>query len=272
MRNLEFLAKFSEQNAAISRRDFLNQISLIGGGFLFNSKVNDKIDDVFVNKSTDPVLIFPDDNSTPPKHLYNLAAQANSEYKRISNYLDRIYNRGKVIIRVSKLYKRIRAHFRDSSLPGTIELPSFYVIRGVYPTAHELTHIIADTSPERAYLTEGLPMHVQYEYGESKDSSPNLEADLHTAFSKNGIINGKLKIPMLELKLQTAFSEEDRNKKIILYFQAGSFVKYLIDEESKGNIKKFMEFYYDGDFIKHFGKTFGQLENDWLKFIMEKFK
>jgi|SRR3989338_4266041 len=260
MEGLGLIAKYIERDEDISRREFFKRGTASAAGFLISYPE--------VNKHAEKVLVYPYD-PIPKEKIAKLSAQANREYKKISKSLGRDYNFGKIKIMISNSFENIEAFFRVSQLRGTIRMPSPYVLNGVYATAHELTHIVADQSPVAAYFTEGLATNIQYNLGESKDSSPNLESNLHLAFRRTGLVNGQLKVPMSELVSMESFHHKNKKheNKMHLHYQAASFVEYLINVWFGGNTRRFMPLYEKGGFQKHFGKNLEQLEKEWLEFV-----
>ena len=257
MDRLELIAKCLEGNLKINRREFLEFCmipTMVFPGIPKRAAVVKNI------------VAFSYDNSLTQKQLYDFAIHARRRYEKISTHLEQEYPEN-IVVKISKSYGNSYAYLRGSGFAGNIEIPTSDLKSNHDFIVHELTHIIANVSAGGSLLQEGLSVYIQDTLGEKK-SYPNYGKDLHRYFYEVMSTNGQLATSISMLRkfenfLCTGGAKEIRTS----YLSAGSFVRYLIEHVLGGDIKKFMKFYYDFDFQKHFGKPFEQLEQEWLDFI-----
>lgn len=122
------------------------------------------------------------------------------------------------------------------------------------PIWHELTHIL--TGRARNFFYEGLAEWVRHTY------SPTSKQDMHWYVKKKGMHKSHPVSRIVKYRPTDAPPGNERNAQ---YSVADSFVKYLIEDVSRGEIKPFLRFYRDGanNYVKHFRQTFEQLAKGW---------
>ena len=126
---------------------------------------------------------------------------------------------------------------------------------------HELTHQVTRSAGD--FYSEGLAVYMQQEIGRNP-TVPNYGADLHRKIADMELqpLNRFIAIQGLSRTLP-------ENEVPLAYLQAGSFVKYLVEDVSKGDdisekTRQFMKFFLvDGDYKRVFGKSFEELEQGW---------
>lgn len=127
------------------------------------------------------------------------------------------------------------------------------------PFVHEVTHHYVNHAGD--FFSEGLAVYMQEHLGRNK-AGPNNGADLHRTLAGEDLIPLRGMIGVNDLNRE--FGEKGRRA----YLEAGSFVKYVIEDVSKGNTKPFMKFFLrDGEYKANFGKSFEELEAGWREKI-----
>lgn len=124
----------------------------------------------------------------------------------------------------------------------------------VGPIWHELVHILTGKAGD--FYSEGLAEWIRH------TRSPSSKMDMHQYVNRMEFHKSHPVSKMVNLRTTDAPEGEERNAQ---YSVADSFVKFLIEDISKGNIKPFLAFYKDGDheYKKHFGMTFDELAKAW---------
>lgn len=257
---MSYIIKLLESNVKLSRRNLLKIVS----AFYVPSTFSMKQSQLNFTNTLDNIIVESDYPSISDDEISQLRLQAEREYKKISEFLGRRYE-GTIKIELSASYKIPKANIREGPRMGIIEMPITKVLEGLPPFAHELSHLISNEYDMRRYLTEGLAVYMQEQFGENR-AGPNFGEDLHSAFYEYGLNNGTLKIPMADLTSILDFNAFNEQEKKTIYLQAGSFVKYLI-EVVASNVNQFMKFYQEGNYKHHFGKGLQELESDWLNYV-----
>jgi len=146
-----------------------------------------------------------------------------------------------------------------------VEFPKFILVRETYWNGlwHEMTHALTRTSG--MFYAEGLAEFIMLKF------SARFSQDIHPFVRKWYKEYGKEVLPSELVNTDVAITKP-LLKKRIGYSVATSFIRYLIEEVSANDEKKFMEFYKAGDrspaaYRKHFGKTLRELETGWINFI-----
>lgn len=131
---------------------------------------------------------------------------------------------------------------------------------GAGPFVHELTHHY--TSKAGDFFSEGLAVYMQEQLGRNP-AGPNYGADLHRKLAGTELIPlGRL------MSISSLGRQLSENEVSTAYLQGGSFIKYLVEDVSKGDIKPFMRFFIvDGDYKNNFGKSLEELEAGWREKI-----
>ncbi len=260
MNGLNLLLQLGLRNPRIVRRELLKACFLLSSspsiGFSGGS-----------GKSIDDFVVISKDGSIPEQVRSDLATQAKREFDEINGYLETGHRVGRIVVIVGKQFQKAEVDKSRYPAESVIKLPSYLVLSKSHPLAHELTHIIDDNLLLGSYLSEGLSVYMQDRVGRNK-ASPNGDNDIHKAFIKEGTSHGHPKLGMAELERIQNFGILNDEDQIPLYLQAGSFVKYLIEEVLHGDIKRFMKFYKDGNYQEHFKKSFQQIEAGWREYII----
>ena len=123
------------------------------------------------------------------------------------------------------------------------------------PYIHELTHQVVRKAGD--FFSEGLAEYTQQKLG--RNPAPvTWGVDLHRKIADTELA------PLSRYMGLTALNRELGDEAAKAYLQAGSFVKYLIEDVSKGDTKPFMKFFLvDGDYKRNFGKSLEELEEGW---------
>jgi hypothetical protein len=131
---------------------------------------------------------------------------------------------------------------------------------GSGPFIHETTHHVVGRAGD--FFSEGLAVYTQAKIGRNP-AGPNYGADLHRKIADMELM------PLSRfIDIQGLSRTLPENEVTLAYLQAGSFVKFLIEDISKGDTKPFMKFYLvDGDYKGNFGKGFEELEQGWREKI-----
>ncbi|MGA3674537.1 hypothetical protein [Lysinibacillus agricola] len=162
----------------------------------------------------------------------------------------------------------------DVSLGLKSKIELFGIKENQYPLVHELTHSILgygnNFDRSSGYFTqEGFADYMEEMYGKTKTSSHQ--------FMKYFMDSNKL-IPISKLidpnqddsyfRPNLTNPEEWNTLRWMSYTHSASFIKYLIDTYG---LEKFEQIYNEKDLVKKiedvYGKSVGELENDWLVFI-----
>lgn len=128
------------------------------------------------------------------------------------------------------------------------------------PFIHELTHHYVNKAGD--FFSEGLAVYTQEQLGRNP-SGPNYGADLHRKIADMELM------PLSRIaSVQSLGRGLPEDEVVTAYLQAGSFVKYLVEDISKKDTKPFMKFFIvDGDYKGNFGTSLEELEAGWREKI-----
>ena len=177
-----------------------------------------------------------------------------------------------LVVYISKKY---RTPYQDWN---TIHIPEKRVLAAFSPEKsenngmaiiHELTHVYAVShfrTKERSeygrrFFDDGLAVFLQHRFGESAEY-PNYGQDLYRAVSESSIsYGGLIALKEAENLRNSAKTGEGRR---LAYLQEGAFTQFLIENYG---LDKFLKIYAGKNIETVTGKTFIELEKEWVELI-----
>ncbi len=215
---------------------------------------------------TDNLLITHDGVTEAEAQAF--AKEAERAYKAVAGYFGREHARV-ISIRVGDRYDVPTAyHNRSTIVVGANRLRGdgggFGRWRAIGPAiVHEITHLVAGLSRAGPgqFLDEGLAVFVQEKFKLPDDRSfPNMGRDVHEEAIRWSRQYDRM-VPLAETHQARWLSGGARD---LIYLQAGSFVRFLVETEG---LKKFMAAYEGRGYQAVYGRDLGALEKEWLEFL-----
>jgi hypothetical protein len=128
-----------------------------------------------------------------------------------------------------------------------IVIPPRILARGIAPTAHEITHVLAGRGASNL-LTEGLAVLTHGRFGE-QPAFPNFGRPLEQALNLSLGATGPLETaPTLAQVEAWIAGFDDFPRRRLGYLIAGMFCEYLLLERLGGDRAAFLRLYRSGDF------------------------
>ena len=135
---------------------------------------------------------------------------------------------------------------------------------------HEIAHIISKSpfSGSRV-LSEGFAMYAEEKFSDELSSAVRAQLDVHRVVKTHIFEPGRLVHIDHLFRDDFAFSNHQSSAaasggRIRAYFEAGSFVRFLIETHG---IEKFKQAYYLRPIENVYGKSLDALEQDWLAVV-----
>lgn len=191
-----------------------------------------------------------------------IRAQVMREYEKLRTLLRSDVGPVTLIIRK----KGVGRHFP----PNQIVIPSAQVRNGRAVSAHELTHLLAQ-GWANGLLKEGLAVYGQDRIGE-QPAWPNFGQDIHqAAWAEIVVPNADVRGPGDANRVLSTPNPGKTALRLAAYRVAGSWVKWLIEEQMNGDISRFMQVLYrSGSYRKALGKSFQELRPLWKTFVTSR--
>jgi len=135
---------------------------------------------------------------------------------------------------------------------GRVVIPPRILARGIVPSAHEITHVLAGRAAS-ATLTEGLAVLTHARFGE-QPAFPNFGQPLEPALAA-------LLVRLPPLARAPALAEVERwiedftdgGRRRLGYLIAGLFCEHLLTERFAGDRERFFQLYRSGDYAAALG-------------------
>ena len=185
------------------------------------------------------------------------AERADHAVKKIVAFWGEDYTR---TIRINIDSNERRSNTRISDNFISLALPS--AKPGSSTIEHELTHVIVGTDPSmRRYLIEGIAMYCEARFSHLNGNTPERMAQLIDDRARKEIKESRyIRLERTDgAIIDTALAYP--KQRATAYFEAASFVKYLLDTYG---IAKFKRVYRGFDFDPVYAKTLEHLEAEWL--------
>ena len=131
---------------------------------------------------------------------------------------------------------------------GRVVIPPRILARGIAPTAHEITHVLAGRGAS-VVLTEGLAVLTQVRFGE-QPAFPNFNQPLAAQLARLPPLDAAPRLDEVERWIED-FADAGRRR--LGYLIAGMFCEHLLMERLAGNRAAFLRFYRSGDYAGAFG-------------------
>jgi len=145
---------------------------------------------------------------------------------------------------------------------GRIVIPTRILARGIAPTAHEMTHVLAGRGASNL-LTEGLAVVAHARFGE-QPAFPNfgvpLEQSLRQLLDRAPPREGPPRLAEIEDWIDDL---EDPGHRRFGYLVAGLFSEFLLEDRLGGDRARFMRLYHSGDYRGILGETGDVLFARW---------
>jgi hypothetical protein len=127
---------------------------------------------------------------------------------------------------------------------------------------HEIAHLVVNRDVEnRQFMSEGIAVYCEMKFKDAKDASEALLAERVDGPARNSIQrNGYLRLEQTDNAITDAAGRYF-SQRITAYFEAASFVHYLIGTYG---LDKFKTVYHGAPFRNVYGKDTTQLEAEWL--------
>ncbi|TMO83544.1 hypothetical protein [Pseudoalteromonas spongiae] len=218
------------------------------------------------------------DDDVPITVVEQLAIRVSENKKVVNAYLNQSKEyKGTPIKESLVVYisKKRRTPYQDWN---TIHIPEKRVLSAFSEKAsensgmaviHEITHVLAvshfrkkkKNGYEDRFFDDGLAVFLQHRFGESPEY-PNFGRDLYRAVAETSIKYGGL--------IALADSESVRHSaktgvgRRLAYLQEGAFTQFLIENYG---LDQYLKIYAGDNIHSVTGKTFNQLEQDWVALI-----
>lgn len=218
---------------------------------------------------TDDLLIAHEGVSQAEAEAF--AGEAERAYREVTRYLGRGHDRI-ISIRVGDRYDVPTAyHARSTIVVGANRLRGDAGgagrWRAIGPAiVHEITHLVAGQSRgedgrQVQFLDEGLAVFVQEKFKLADDRSfPNMGRDLH----EETVRWSRQYERMAPLGDTHKPRWLDGGPRDLIYLQAGSFVRFLVET---AGLQKFMLLYEGRSYEQVYGRPLEALEKEWLAFL-----
>ncbi|TMO60478.1 hypothetical protein CWB96_07930 [Pseudoalteromonas citrea] len=132
---------------------------------------------------------------------------------------------------------------------------------------HELAHVYAVSyfrkKKKDRFFDDGLAVFLQHRFGESPEY-PNFGQDLYRAVAETSISYGGL-IALAEAETVRHAAKTGVGRRLA-YLQEGAFTQYLIENYG---LDQYLKIYAGENMQTVTGKTFSQLEKEWVALIGE---
>jgi len=220
------------------------------------------------------------DDNVPISIVEQLASRISEKRKIVKAYLgqSKEYNgtpiKEDLVVYISKKYRTPYQNWNTIHIPEKRVLATFSPekseINGM-AIIHELTHVHAvshfrtkeKSEYGRRFFDDGLAVFLQHRFGESAEY-PNYGQDLYRAVSESSIsYGGLIALKDAENLRNSAKTGEGRR---LAYLQEGAFTQYLIENYG---LDKYLKIYAGKNIETVTGKTFSQLEKEWVTLIGE---
>ncbi len=255
-----------------TRRDFLkaalDTAAATAGmqtlGFLFPYKMHAE------TKLFGQFRIRYDPATIPYKSIEEFMSLTQKSYENLTRYLGRRY-RGYMLIDIVDFPSNNSFAFPEER---RIEIPKSYFLKNKTGIVHELPHMVLNhrENAGSALHAEGIAVHIQDLFGWEK-MFPNDGRHLHefmASYSKEYLVPLEKLDKMRSFYLLLPFSQSK-----IIYGQAGSFAKFLIEDISRNDVERYVAFHEEGllnskpgepafPYKKYFNAELEELENHWL--------
>lgn len=137
---------------------------------------------------------------------------------------------------------------------GRVVIPPRILARGIAPTAHEITHVLAGRGAS-VTLTEGLAVLTHARFGE-QPAFPNFgqppETSLLGLIARMPPLDGPPELAQVERWIDN-FADAGRRR--LGYLIAGLFCEHLLLERLGGDRERFFRLYRSGDYAAALGDT-----------------
>jgi hypothetical protein len=130
---------------------------------------------------------------------------------------------------------------------GRIVIPTRILARGIAPTAHEITHVLAGRGAGNL-LTEGLAVLTHAKFGE-QPAFPNFGRPLEQALSLALSALPALEAPPTPERIERLIDGmDDFQHRRLGYLLAGLFCEHLLLDRLDGDRARFLRLYKTGDY------------------------
>lgn len=135
---------------------------------------------------------------------------------------------------------------------GRVVIPPRILARGIAPTAHEITHVLAGRGAS-VVLSEGLAVLAQARFG-AQPAFPNFDRSLRVAlFEQLNRVPPFDAPPRLDQVERWADDFADPARRRLGYLIAGLFCEYLLTQRFGGDPARFLRLYRSGDYVGALG-------------------
>jgi hypothetical protein len=149
---------------------------------------------------------------------------------------------------------------------NTVYFSGTYLRMDITPIAHEVTHILVDSSI--GGLNEGLAQLMQEKFGKTYEVA-TLGYPIHSIaktlleYCDLAIISG-----LMQGGLQYTYL--NNNDRFFFYMYSYSFVKYMVENYGIVNFMYFFNNSYTESYQSVFGNSVDEIRDNWLKYIHEQ--
>lgn len=227
-----------------------------------------------------PISVFTTDAAVGADDVAAVEAIVRREYNGVARFLG-IEQLRPIRIHVGAEYRGRTVEVSVAyTTSGLILIPTRIYQRGLMPTAHELTHIMAGLGANLA-LTEGLAILAHDRHGEQR-AFPNFGMPVKAALTQRlnrlasaagsspadarraveAAINGGRTPNASDLDRWIADFGEP-NRRMTAYLMAGAFTEYLLDAQLAGDMSAMMRVYKSGGYVRETGRSADELMSAW---------
>jgi len=137
---------------------------------------------------------------------------------------------------------------------GRVVIPPRILARGIAPTAHEITHVLAGRGAS-VVLSEGLAVLTQARFG-AQPAFPNFDRSLGVAlFEQLNRVPTLVAPPRLDQVERWAEDFADPARRRLGYLIAGLFCEHLLTQRFGGDPARFLRLYRTGDYSGALGDS-----------------
>ena len=145
---------------------------------------------------------------------------------------------------------------------GRVVIPPRILARGIAPTAHEITHVLAGRGAS-VMLTEGLAVLTHARFGE-QPAFPNFGQPLDTALAALlARLPPLAAAPSLDQLDRWIEDFSDSGRRRLGYLIAGLFCEHLLLERLGGDRERFLRLYRSGDYAGMLGDSSADVFARW---------